>query len=239
MLANVYKVNLPVPFSNLSSSKLVNNEYDCIEFSVLLLIGISTFPLFIISLHLARLDTLPVRSPTLRKCQLWSILLASWAIIWYTWLLALYTSLAARSSALSQEGEGHFPYKSLFSFEYWDPYLEETELFYLMTFLLLAMHGQEVSCSSIRGMPKIHHPRSSCGCVWLNMLWMVTRVCDLCVQEWFHVVCGISLCVHCVCEWCIMCGLCYVVECVYDLCVWVMCGDGMFYVVKCVCDLCV
>ena len=82
MLANVYKVNLPVPFSNLSSSKLVNNEYDCIEFSVLLLIGISTFPLFIISLHLARLDTLPVCSPTLRTCQLLSILLASWAIIW-------------------------------------------------------------------------------------------------------------------------------------------------------------
>ena len=135
MLANVYKVNLPVPFSNLSSSKLVNNEYDCIEFSVLLLIGISTFPLFIISLHLARLDTLPVRSPTLRTCQLWSILLASWAIIWYTWLLALYTSLAAGSSALSQEGEGHFLYKSLFSFEYWDPYLEETELLYQMTFL--------------------------------------------------------------------------------------------------------
>ena len=51
MLANVYKVNLPVPFSNLSSSKLVNNEYACIEFSVLLLIGISTFPLFIISLQ--------------------------------------------------------------------------------------------------------------------------------------------------------------------------------------------
>ena len=174
MLANVYKVNLPVPFSNLSSSKLVNNEYDCIEFSVLLLIGISTFPLFIISLHLARLDTLPVRSPTLRTCQLWSILLASWAIIWYTWLLALYTSLAAGSSALSQEGEGHFPYKSLFSFEYWDPYLEETELFYQMTFLLLAMHGQE----SFLFLHQRHaQDPSSPVIIWL----CVTCVCKWCV----------------------------------------------------------
>ena len=32
---------------------------------------------------------------------------------------------------------------------------------------LLAMHGQESILFFIRGMPKIHHPRSSYGCVWL------------------------------------------------------------------------
>ena len=67
------------------------------------------------------------------------------------------------------------------------------------------------------------------------IMWYECVVYDLyvwvmCVQEWLHVVCGISLCVHCVCEWCIMCGLCYVVECVYDLCVWVMCGDWCYII---------
>ena len=52
---------------------------------------------------------------------------------------------------------------------------------------LLAMHGQESILFFIRGMPKIHHPRSSYGCVWLNLLWMVTYVCNLCVQEWLPV----------------------------------------------------